>query len=286
VWVVPVVGAVVFPAVLLAGLMHLLGHWLAARWKLEPAARKRRGVGRFDGASTSAVAWVLGGGLAVDLLGITLIPLVCLLFAARGGVVHTEPVVGAVESGSLAQEAGLRGQDRIVAIDGLPIQDLSAVQQLATSQQDHTLHVVRQGRQGTERLAPVLRLSEPSFRPIGIFPEPMLQSRVPTPWSEVPATAVTAYGALWSSAAALPLQGRVAVQDQLTVLRLASRSQTVPVHRPPSAAWLSFAAGMSFAGHLLVLLYNLLPLPGTDLSQLLALRRHRRRGAPGSAPSV
>ena len=282
-WVLPVLGSVAFPAVVLAGPFHLLGHWLGGRGWLDKAARKQRGPARYDGLPTRGVAWVLGGGLMMDVLGITLVPLFCLFVSARGGAVHTEPVVGAVESGSLAQDAGLESGDRIVALDGVPIDDLADVQQLAFDRTDHSLDIVRDGRRGVERLRTTLRLSEPGSRSIGIFAEPMLQIRTPRPWSEVPSETLARYGGLWHALFTLPRRGPHAELASWSVLRLLPESEHTdaeqPLPQPKLAEWLSMLAGMVFAGHLLVLLYNLLPLPGTDLMQLIALVQHRKRAS-------
>lgn len=121
--------------------------------------------------------------------------LIITVFAYRGGIFLTEPVVGGIKKDSPAEAAGLRPEDRILSINGEKVEFFSDISQLVFTNLDAqvTLQVERSGKTFAVTLAPEVitekgPLGEVSKHPIiGIISK------------ELKATDVGLGGAVWAA---------------------------------------------------------------------------------------
>ena len=206
-------------------------------------------------------------------------------FAAFVGTPMTPPVAGGVEAGSAAGQAGLRAGDRIVSIDGRPVQVFLDIQMAVVHRPGEAMDVRidRAGAEHTVRLAPRLVREKDAFGNdferaiIGIKPgEPIFQKVALT---EAPGLAMRQTGQIVRQTGEVLRQlltGRRSIKDLRGPVGIAKVSGEV--------ATLGISSLVFFAAFISINLgfINLLPLPMLDGGHLLfygyeAVRRRPAR---------
>ena len=99
---------------------------------------------------------VLAGPVANFLLAI----LIFAIFFATFGIPRTPPVVGEIQSGSVAQRAGIRPGDRIESIAGIGVGSFEEVRRVVVLRPGETVDIVLDRRGRTERLRTTLGVHE------------------------------------------------------------------------------------------------------------------------------
>ncbi|KLE33659.1 RIP metalloprotease RseP [Aurantiacibacter gangjinensis] len=132
-----------------------LGGYVQFKGDMNPASMPDPAAPKEDGAFQHAKLWqkalIVGAGPAANLL---IAFLILFAFVMAFGKAVTPPVIESFAEESVAQEAGLLAGDRIVAIDGEPIDDFSDVQGLVAPYPGETIDI-RVERNGLERSVPV-----------------------------------------------------------------------------------------------------------------------------------
>jgi len=210
-------------------------------------------------------------------------------FAAFVGTPTTPPIAGGIVAGSPAEAAGMRTGDRILSIDGRPIEVFMDIT-MAVAHRPGEAMDVRLDRAGTERtlrLTPRLYKAKDSFGNdvkmaiIGIEQrgERVFQT---VPLSEAPVVAVRQTGQIISQTGDVLIQfltGNRSIKDMSGPLGIAKVSGEAATLGPDSFIFLIALVSINLG------FINLLPLPMLDGGHLLfyAYEAIRRRPAPAAA---
>ncbi|MEZ4322343.1 MAG: site-2 protease family protein [Myxococcota bacterium] len=195
------------------------------------------------------------------------------LEAGLAGIEHADRLLGRVLPGSAAERGGLRGGDRVLTVSGHRVRDWDELGRTVREAPDGPLllEIDREGTRLELWVEPdVVRIDGTAARVLGLERHPDLFLPAETAPPPSPARAVSlAMGDLAS--ALVPLQ-------RMAAMRVEAVRGPVVVSRAtagPASLW-RWIATMVANGSALLLLYNLLPLPGSDLlAGLLLLRRAR-----------
>ncbi len=209
-------------------------------------------------------------------------------FAWMGGKPVTPPVAGGIEAGSAAATAGLRIGDRIIAIDGRPIETFGDIPMAVAHRPGEAMQVrvLRAGSERTVELTPRLVKDKDPFGNeyeraiIGLAPP--AQELQPVSLLEAPAVGLHQTWQIvrqTGEVLAQFLTGRRSIKDMNGPVKIAEISG--------QAATLGIASLIFFIALISINLgfINLLPLPMLDGGHLLfyAYEAIRRRPAPPQA---
>ena len=209
-------------------------------------------------------------------------------FAWASGVPTNPPVAGTVLAGSAAEAAGIRAGDRIVSIDGRPMQVFMDIPMTVAHRPGEAMdvRVARDGGERTVRLTPRLVKEKDRFGNdferalIGISPGPVAFEKVSL--LEAPVVAMRQTGQIvrqtWEVLGQL-LTGNRSVKDLSGPLKIAKVSGEAASMGVASLIFLAALISINLG------FINLLPLPMLDGGHLLfyAYEAVRRRPAPPQA---
>lgn len=210
-------------------------------------------------------------------------------FAAFVGTPTTPPVAGAIVAGSPAEAAGMRAGDRIVAIDGRPIEVFVDIT-MAVAHRPGEAIAVRLDRGGSEltlRVTPRIYKSKDSFGNevrvaiLGIEQRGAREFKT-VPLLEAPVVAARQTGQIISQTRDVLVQfltGNRSIKDMSGPLGIAKVSGEAATLGPDSLIFLIALVSINLG------FINLLPLPMLDGGHLLfyAYEAVRRRPAPAVA---
>ena len=200
-----------------------------------------------------------------------------------------EPVVGQVQENSPAESAGLRGGDRILSIDGQPLQrwqDIGRIMSGVPVNASVAVDIDRGGQRLQLMVTP--ETSDDNRRVLGVYPQPLTdtqveeaRNRLATIQSFGPVAAVpAAFGETWRLTRATVemlgrmITGRASVKNlsgPITIARFARDSARSGLGR-----FLFFIGLVSLS----LAVLNLLPVPMLDGGQLLVMGIEAVRGKP------
>lgn len=199
-----------------------------------------------------------------------------------------DPVVGTVTPGSPAARSGLQGGDRVVAVDGIPVDRWFPFTRLVRERPGAavTLEVLRDGERRTLELVPeTITETDPltgetvTIGRIGVLPVP-----APTAWARLSPGEAIVYGAqqTWGLTVFIVdflgqlVTGRASPRNLGSIVTIGEASGQAAAEGLP--IFLSFMALLSI--NLAIL--NLLPIPILDGGHLVFLALEAIRGRPVS----
>ena len=209
-------------------------------------------------------------------------------FAGFVGTPTSPPVAGKVMAGSAAEAAGLQSGDRILSIDGRPVEVFMDIPMSVAHRPGEAMDVriARGGAERTVRLTPRLLREKDQFGNeveraiIGIQPGKVVYERVPL--VEAPLVAVKQTGQIIRQTGEVLgqlLTGNRSVKDLSGPLKIAKVSGEAASIGPEALIFLAALISINLG------FINLLPLPMLDGGHLLfyAYEAIRRRPAPPQA---
>ena len=197
--------------------------------------------------------------------------------AGAAGVEFADRVIGGVLEGGAADLAGLERGDRLVAVDGVPVASWSALSDLV-QREEVEVEFERQGQRLQTDLHPKLGgiVDGKPRRVVGIERWPgLFRPPEPGPATTFPEAVVSSFSDLRTvTAATLSKLGPMA-SGEVTAL-----GGPVAIERSTPSSWFRILGTVFANGLVLLTLYNLLPLPGSDLVSAIdeaVARRFSRR---------
>jgi regulator of sigma E protease len=195
------------------------------------------------------------------------------------GVEFGDRLVGGVFPGGPADAAGIRAGDRILSVDGVPVRDFTELGRIIQrSEPPVTIALERDGAEHeVQVIAASIRVDGQSIRRVGLERTEGLYLD-----PEVIREGDTVIGGiLWGASSANRVMGsQLALLGELAVGRPRMLEGPVVVVRESAGNLLGLLAVLATASGLIVALYNLLPLPGSDLLTGLDQMARRWWGRP------
>ncbi|MBO8162492.1 MAG: RIP metalloprotease RseP [Brevibacillus sp.] len=244
--------------------VHPQAHLVLADQEVQIAPYDRQ----FRGKTVSQRFWAIFAGPAANFL------LAFLLLASLGllfGVPNNEPLLGEVKTGGPAAQAGLLEGDRVLAIDGQPIQSWKQLVEIVSSSPGKTLTFQIEREGGKKSVDVTVGKSETGTGQIMVY-----SSVTHSPWAAAKygAIATYEYTALILGNLAMLLTGAVGFEElsgPVGIFKMTGEfaQQGLEILIRWSAV-LSINLG----------LFNLLPLPALDGGRLAFLAVEALRGRP------